>query len=146
MNVDELKNSRFLRKEDSDPPIYPTIDHVEKQNVAGMGERPENKWCLFFVEEHIKPMVLNSRNGQLIARFLGSKDTETWTGKRIKLINDPSVTFGSEVVGGIRARSANGQVSRPTKPHRPVQINEPISADDVSGEVDEDNIPVLTRT
>jgi hypothetical protein len=51
-------------------------------------------------------MVLNSTNGQLIARLLGSKNSDDWIGKEIDLYNDPNVTFAGELVGGIRARKA----------------------------------------
>jgi hypothetical protein len=105
MNIDELKTSRFLKKEDCEEPITVTIDHVEKQNVAEMGEPEELKYCLFF-RNGTKPIVLNSTNGQLIARALGSKNSDDWVGKQIELYCDSNVTFGGKLVGGIRVRPA----------------------------------------
>ena len=105
MHIDELKNSRFLKKEDCDPQIRVTVDRVDKRNVAELGEKPEFKWCLFF-RDGIKPMVLNSTNGQLIARIFGSKNSDDWIGKEIEIYHDPNVTFGGELVGGIRVRKA----------------------------------------
>jgi hypothetical protein len=113
MHIDELKTSRFLKKEDCEEPLTVTIDHVEKKDVAEMGEAPELKWCLLF-RDGIKPMVLNSTNGQLIARALGSKNSEDWVGKQIELFCDPNVIFGGALVGGIRVRPA-------TKPAEEIQ-------------------------
>src|SRR5438045_98513 len=105
MHIDELKNSRFQKKEDCDRPITVIIDHLDKRNVAELGEKPEFKWCLFF-RNGIKPMVLNSTNAQLIARLLGSKNSDDWIGKDIELYHDPNVTYAGELVGGIRVRKA----------------------------------------
>jgi hypothetical protein len=106
MKISELKQSRFLTKEDCDPPICVTIAGVRKENVSPAGEKPDEKWCLLFSED-VKPMVLNSTNGSLIARFLGSDDSDGWTGKTIVLYHDPSVTFAGKLVGGIRVRKAS---------------------------------------
>jgi len=103
-NIDELKTSRFLKKEDCDPPVRFIIDHVEEQDVAPIGEPRELKWCLFS-RNGVKPMVLNSTNAQLIARALGSKNTDDWTGKEIELYWDQNVSFQGKLVGGIRARA-----------------------------------------
>jgi hypothetical protein len=118
MNINELKTSRFLRKEDcnGDTGIDVTIDHVQKMNVAELGEKPEFKWCLFF-RDGIKPMVLNSTNGQLIARALGSRESDDWTGKSIQLYNEANVSFAGQLVGGIRVRV------RPAKPEKFVVDN-----------------------
>jgi hypothetical protein len=105
MHINELKNSRFLKKEDCGDGISVLIDHVQKINVAPLGEQPEIKWCLFF-RDGIRPMVLNSTNGQLIARALGSKDSNDWIGKSIELYSEPNVSFAGELVGGIRVRPA----------------------------------------
>lgn len=113
MHIDELKNSRFQKKEDCDPPITVIIDRLDKRNVAELGEKPELKWCLFF-RDGIKPMVLNSTNAQLIARLLGSKNSDDWIGKEIELYHDPNVTYAGELVGGIRVRKAPQKTADPT--------------------------------
>jgi hypothetical protein len=115
MNIDELKTSRFLKKEDCDPPLTVTVDHVEQQNVAELGEALEYKFCLFF-RNVSKPMVLNSTNGQLIAKALGSKNSDDWVGKEIELFHDRNVTFGGKLVGGIRVRPARARPRPPAVP------------------------------
>lgn len=104
MHISSLKNSNFLKKEDCDPPILVTISSVSQENVAKEGAPAEMKWCLH-LEEAEKPMVLNSTNGQLIAKITGSEETEDWTGKQIVLYHDPNVSFGGKLIGGIRVRA-----------------------------------------
>lgn len=67
------------------------------------GEPPEMKYVLQFAEP-IKPMVLNSTNAQLIALALKSEETDEWIGRKICLYDDPTVSFGGKLVGGVRCR------------------------------------------
>jgi hypothetical protein len=63
------------------------------------------KWLLEF-EGDIKAFVLNTTNGQLLAHYLGSPESDDWIGKRVTLYNDPTVSFAGKIVGGIRVREA----------------------------------------
>lgn len=110
MNIAKLKNSRFITKEDAEPPIGVTIKGVSKQNVAPEDKPEDYKYCLTF-EELDKPLVLNTTNGQLIAKALGSEETDAWTGQKICLYHEPNVNFGGKLIGGIRARKFNGEVA-----------------------------------
>lgn len=114
MNVNDLKNSNFLKKEDVDPPVLVSIKSVNQENVAKEGAPPDKKWCLHF-EELEKPMVLNSTNGQLIAKITGSDDSDGWIGKHIVLFHDPNVSFGGKLVGGIRVRAPKAGAKIPEK-------------------------------
>jgi hypothetical protein len=105
MHINQLKESNYLKKEDCDPPILVTIDHLTQKNVALEGDPPDMKYCLHFAED-IKPMILNSTNAQLIARALNSEETDEWKGKQVVLYNDPNVSFQGKLVGGIRVRPA----------------------------------------
>src|SRR6266404_3062117 len=115
MHINELKDSKYLKKEDCDPAILVTIDHMSQANVALDGDPAEMRWCIHF-KEYDKPMILNSTNAQLIARALSSEETEDWTGKQIVLYNDSNVSFQGKLVGGIRARA------KKSSPHKPVAI------------------------
>lgn len=108
MNIGDLKTSRYLKKEDVGDGTVVTISGLTKQNVAMEGAEESLKFVLHF-EEFDKPMVLNSTNGQVIAKVTGiSEDIETaWVGKKIVLYNDPAVSFGGKLTGGIRARALN---------------------------------------
>lgn len=113
-NISVLKSSKFLTKEDVTPPVLGTIESVHQMNVAKEGAPEELKWVVVF-EESEKPMVLNSTNGQLIAQITGSDETDNWPGHKVVLYNDPAVSFGGKITGGIRVRAPKGQ-GKPAQP------------------------------
>jgi len=77
-------------------------------------EAPEGKWGIKF-RELPKPMVLNSTKIHVAAKVCGSQNTDDWKGKEIVLYTDPNVSFGGQVVGGLRFR---GQEKPPVKVER----------------------------
>jgi len=118
MHISELKESKFLRKEDCGQGVLLTIADVQQENVAKEGAPEEMRWCMYF-EESEKPMVLNSTNGQIIAKFTGSEESDGWIGREVVLYHDPNVSFGGKLVGGIRVRE-------PRKPGVPVRGKRPV--------------------
>ncbi len=110
-NIAQLRESKFLKKEDCGNGILLTIREVFQQNVAKEGAPPEEKWCVGF-DETEKPLVLNSGNAQMIASITGSDETEGWPGHKIVAYNEPSVMYAGKVIGGIRVRAPRGQAAR----------------------------------
>lgn len=104
MKIGQMLESKYLKKEDVDPPKLLTIVGFDKVNIAREDEAPDFKWLMKFQE--VKPMVMNSTNLQLAAHALGSDDTDHWIGKKIVAYNEPNVSFGGKLVGGIRLRAA----------------------------------------
>ena len=102
--INDLAKSKYLKQGDVDPPVLVTISGYKNQNVAKESESPDMKYCLFFKELE-KPLVLNSTNGQLIAKITGSEDLDDWEGKKVVLYNDPNISFGGKICGGIRVRA-----------------------------------------
>lgn len=100
----EMRESKFLKKEDVGAGSLMTIQSCEQYNVAKEGAPPENKWCLTFAETD-KPLVLNSTNIQLCERIFGTDDTDGWLNQRIVLYTDPNVSYQGKVIGGIRVRA-----------------------------------------
>lgn len=101
MKTSELKQSKYLKKEDcGDDGILVTIAGIKQENVAMEGKPDDLKWVMQFQE--CKPMVLNGTNSQLIEKSLGSDETDDWIGQKIVLFHDENVSFGGELVGGIR--------------------------------------------
>ncbi len=142
MNIAGLKQSKFLTRADVGQGTLVTIREVFQDNVAKEGAPEEHKWCMAF-DEVEKPMVLNSTNGQIIASFLKSEETDNWIGAKIVLFDDPSVSFGGKLVGGIRVRAPRGQAARvnppapapktagtPTPKPRPNPAPEPAASED----------------
>lgn len=103
--VHQMKDSRFLKKEDCGPGVLATIADCYQENI-GLDDGPEQlAWVLSFKEPNLKPMVLKSVNMQLIHGITGSDDTDHWKGKVIVLYHDVGVMMKGKVVGGIRARA-----------------------------------------
>lgn len=116
-NVNDLKKSKFLTRHDVERSVLVTIDHDEEVNVAKEGAEPEMRYALFFKELE-KPLILNSTNGQIIAAITGSSDSPEWIGQKVVLYDDPNVSFGGKLVGGIRVRAPKNQTKSAPKQQR----------------------------
>ena len=105
MRIGEMKESKYIKKEDVGQGKLVTIADLQQQNVAMEDQPPEMKWIIHF-HEFSKGMVLNWTNVQLIAKALGTEETDEWKGRRIVLFEDANVSFGGKLTGGIRVRAA----------------------------------------
>lgn len=117
MNINQLSESRYLKQADVGPGMILTVRALEQENVAMEGQPVENKWILYFTEEH-KGLVLNAVNAQLAAQALGSDETDDWIGKKLVLYQDRTITYGGKLVGGIRVRAPRLAPAKPPA-HRP---------------------------
>jgi len=130
MHISALKQSKFLTRHDVQQPILVTIKEVFQDNVAKEGAPEEMKWCLSFSDCE-KPMVLNSTNGQIIASITKSEETDEWPGQKIVLYDDPNVSFGGKLVGGIRVRAPRGQAAKAiAAAPKPAPVAPPEASDD----------------
>jgi hypothetical protein len=100
----EMRESKFLKKEDVGDGLLLTVKGCDQYNVAKPGAEPEHKWCLTFQEED-KPLVLNATNIQLCEQMFQSGDTDDWVGQKIVLYTDPSIMYAGKIVGGVRVRA-----------------------------------------
>ena len=109
-NLSDIRSSRYLKKEDVGEGSLVTIKLIKRENVSADGAEEQYKFVAYF-DEFEKPMVINSTNGQLIAKIAGSEDNieETWVGHKIVLYNDPNISFGGKLTGGIRVRAPRTQ-------------------------------------
>lgn len=96
--------SKWMSKEDVEPPKTFTIESLIKEDVQGDGGL-EEKNIMRFEERDSKPLILNGTNWDLLEQMFRSDDSDDWIGKAIELYNDPTVRFGNKVTGGIRARA-----------------------------------------
>jgi len=117
----DMRESKFLKKEDVGRGVLVTISGCVQKNVAKEGAGEENKWCLTF-KELDKPLVLNATNVQLCEAICGSDDTDHWIGKRIVLYTDPNVSYQGKLIGGIRVRAPKPGHAAPPPP--PVEVLE----------------------
>ena len=126
MHISALKQSKFLTRADVGRGILVSIKEIYQDNVAKEGAPEELRWCISFNEAE-KPMVLNSTNGQIIAGIVKSEETDHWVGKQVVLYDDPNVSFGGKLVGGIRVRAPRVQAA-PVAPRAGVVQHKPTPA------------------
>lgn len=117
--VNDLKDSKFLTKEDADPAISVTITGWRETDVSLESQPTKMKYVLEF-KEIGKPLVLNNTNGQRIALLTGKDEFDEWIGFTITLFNDKMVEFGGKMVGGIRVH-----VPQPDLPQGVTRITNP---------------------
>ena len=127
--VTDMIESKYLKQSDAPDPVIVTVSKIGRINIAKEGDPPEEKWAVRF-REFAKPMLLNSTNIKLLEKACGSDDTDDWIGKEVILYTDDSVSFGGQVVGGLRIRKQQAAPTRkaPTQTHHD---DEPPPDDDV---------------
>ncbi len=109
MSFDALvpKDSKFLSKEDvGEDGMVLTIKGFSHEGVKG-DEGEESKVVMHFMED-MKPMILNRTNSQLISVATGAKVAGEARGKQIIVYNDPTISFGGKITGGLRIRKIVG--------------------------------------
>jgi len=110
MRIGELKESKYLKKEDVGQGKLLTIRELKQENVAGDNQPEEIKGVMYF-NEVAKGVVMNWTNLQLTAQACGSEETDDWPGKQVVLYEDPNISFGGKLVGGIRIRAPKQQAT-----------------------------------
>jgi hypothetical protein len=106
MSFDELVpvKSEYLAKTDvGSDGIVVTIKGFRMETLKG-DDGDEDKMVMYFAEPEVKPMVLNRTNSLLIPVVTGATKTGDAIGKRIRVINDKTIAFGSKITGGLRIR------------------------------------------
>lgn len=110
-DVSQMSESKFLKRADVGQGKLLTIVECVQQNVAKENDKPEMKWCLFFQEEE-KGMILNKTNAEIIAQFSGERNSDHWGGVKVVAYDDPSISYGGKLVGGIRVRAPRGAAAQ----------------------------------
>lgn len=113
-----MTKSSYLKRSDLGRGKLLTINRCVEETLKG-DSGPEDKWILYFDEEE-KGMVLNSTNAQIIAQFSGERNSDNWHGIKVVAYDDPNVSMGGKLVGGIRVRAPKpGSVPPPQQPSTP---------------------------
>ena len=119
MTFDQLvpTKSKYLAKDDVGASgLILTIRGFKIEAIEGDGEI-EDKAVLYFAED-VKPMVLNRTNSQLLGAATRAKTAGESIGKTIIVYNDPTVSFGGKITGGLRIRTHIEEAPR-AAPARP---------------------------
>lgn len=109
--VNDMIDSKYLKQSDVPDPVIVTITKIGRVNLAKDGEAPDEKWAIRF-REFTKPMLLNSTNIKLLEKACGSDDTDNWMGKEVIVYTDENVSFGGQIVGGLRIRKQQAEPTR----------------------------------
>lgn len=121
MKINEMKESKYISKEDvgvnGKNLTIRNSDHLLQENVAPDNKPPEMKWILYFNEAR-KGLALNQTNISLVAHITGSEETDDWRGKPVQLFEDPTISYGGKVIGGVRVRHVSN-APQPASPPMP---------------------------
>lgn len=137
MSFDQLvpSDSKYLRKDDvGEDGVILTIKGFTREAVKG-DDGDEDKVVMHF-EEEVRPMILNKTNSQLLASITGAKVAGDAKGKKLVVFNDPSVSFGGKITGGLRLKRIPGPARAPAAapPRAKPAAREPGSDDDFNDE------------
>ena len=124
--------SRFLKQEDVKQygagGVILTIQSVEIQNV-GFDDKLELKPVVTWMDEGVKPMVLNITNWQYMKMALGCDDdtdsADLW-GRKVIVWADPSIKFQGRITGGLVIKPQ--QIENPVPQAAPVAPTAPTGA------------------
>ena len=98
-SLSDLKDSKYLTKDDCDPAIAVTITGFEHEDLSAENEACRMKWVIGFKEA--KPLVLNITNIDALKLLFGVNPAD-WVGQKVTLWNDKSVMYKGERKGGVR--------------------------------------------
>ncbi len=127
-NIDSMKTSKYLKKEDVGSGAIATISKVIQENMTSSGKPDELKWMIYFTE-FIKPLVSNVTHREQIANIIGTRESDEWVGQKVVLWDNPDVEMGGRKVGGIRVRDlapqAYNQQQQPQQQQQQPQQQQP---------------------
>lgn len=118
-DISQLSKSNYLKRADVQRPMLVTIKDVVQEQMKDEHGQPESKWVIYFLEQE-RGMVLNKTNAELIALFTKERNTDNWTGHKVVLYDDPTISFGGKLVGGIRVRAPRQPAAPQPPPQQPV--------------------------
>ena len=104
LNLNKAVAGKYLKATDipKGQTVTYQINDVDDMDLSRDKDGSEVKPVMTFVEEGVKPMVLNKTNLQMLIGIHGPAP-EDYLGKMITVKHDPSVTNpGGQLVGGLR--------------------------------------------
>src|SRR6266404_8656042 len=101
MNIDDAFPSKYLKASDLPEEGTQSVT-IEKITIEEIGREKQRKPVIYF-EYLDKGFVCNKTNANTIAKIIGSRNLEDWTGKTIHLYR-AEVEFGGEMVESIRVK------------------------------------------
>lgn len=106
MNIDTAFPSKYLKASDiPEDTVLPFV--IEEVKMEEVGREKSVKPIIYFKGQE-KGFCCNKTNANTISKALGSRDTEDWIGKTIRLYST-EVQFGDEMVESIRVSLKTGK-------------------------------------
>ena len=99
MNPDYLGGYALAPGQD----LIATIKSVGNEEVTGTDGKKEVCSVIRFVENDIKPMILNATNNKTIAKLFKTPYIEQWKGRKIQIYTEKVKAFG-EIWDALRIR------------------------------------------
>jgi hypothetical protein len=101
----KLNNPEYIGAYALDPgkDLIATIKSVTKEKVVGADGKKEECIVMRFMENNLKPMILNSTNAKTIQKLYKTPYIEEWSGRKIQIFVDQVKAFG-DVVEALRIR------------------------------------------
>lgn len=110
LSFDQLvpSDSKYLAKDDvGEDGVILTIKGFKTETIKG-DNGDEEKIVMYFEEPDFKPMIVNRTNAQLISIATGAAVAGEARGKKVVVYNDPTISFGGKITGGIRIKKVAG--------------------------------------
>lgn len=120
MALKDMYPSNYLKKEELKSPVLAVISHLKIEALKNEGGTEDKPILFFSYPQGLKPLVLNVGNCAVITALYGEPDPDGqvagqyWNGKQIEIYVDPTVRFGSKIVGGLRVRAPSTPGWQPT--------------------------------
>jgi len=131
-SIDAVFPSNYLKASDLGD-AAPVVT-IQKLEIEAIGRNKEMKPVLYFKGKD-KGLVLNKTNANKIATLVGSRDTDQWRGKKVRLYATET-EFGGETVECIRIKAANAPEPEPEPEPEPVDDDT-----DTGYDITDDDIP-----
>jgi len=97
-------------------PIILTIKEVRQEFNKSVAGKKGDFNIAYFVENGVKPWVLNAGNAKIIKSFAGNNPyVETWKNIVIELYIDYGVKMKGETVGGVKVRPVQPVLTKTAK-------------------------------
>lgn len=107
--LDELvpSESKYLTKDEvGEKGRDLKISNFSREELQSGDNKTEVKAVVHF--ENSKPMVLNVTNKELLKTLFQTNDPKELIGRVVNVYNDPTISFGGRITGGIRIRKPMG--------------------------------------
>lgn len=113
----KLVNPNYLGSYSLNPgeEVVYTIKEIKREKVKGPDGKEEECSVCYFMEQGVKPMIMNIVNSKIVSKMYQTPYIEDWPGKKIQIYSAKVKAFG-DVVDALRIRPQIPNQSLPVLP------------------------------